>query len=479
MDIVTLALSKKYTNARLEDLATTGFKPIIVDVLPELTQANSGNLYLVPANDPKDENKYLEYLVVENRWECIGSTAIDLGDYSTTLETINLIQEQLEDYEPKDCIIVNQAYLTELGFSSFEFNKMPQGKYYIAESVGYNYIIKNGQGSGGLSKGDVVEVKYNEPDGYNYVVYRYNYSSSSYYNPFSFHIYSNGIDFVMPSINHRTEVKAEWDFDQGITVPYEPASFSSATNKKYLTDKLQKINQNITAKVESKTGVDLKTAYDNGTIGTGQVVICTDDYTDDTTTYSKGHIYSLSDSGVSIADQLRNLGYTVTIDEFLENNNIKYFYGADDFVAFSSEPLDTTEVVVSPRLTWKVKKTYSAQVFFSSYYSNKNINSEPAKITQESTSGSSTNAATATCTNDPYDTKLTHYLYVGDVEDLTSEFVDKSYVDTSISNAVDEAGKVFANYYTKEEVEQLIAQAVAEALGTTEAALDEIIEGGE
>ena len=60
-----------------------------------------------------------------------------------------------------------------------------------------------------------------------------------------------------------------------------------------------------------------------------------------------------------------------------------------------------------------------------------------------------------------------------------THFVNKSYVDTSISNAVDEAGQVFANYYTKEEVEQLIAQAVAEALGTTEAALDEIIEGGE
>ena len=63
MDIVTLALSKKYTNARLENLATTGFTPVVVDVLPEPTQANSGNLYLVPANDPKDENKYLEYLV--------------------------------------------------------------------------------------------------------------------------------------------------------------------------------------------------------------------------------------------------------------------------------------------------------------------------------------------------------------------------------------------------------------------------------
>ena len=99
MDILTLALSKKYTNARLENLATAGFEPVVVNTLPELAQADRGKLYLVPANDPKDENKYLEYLVVENRWECIGSTAIDLGDYSTTSETINLIQEQLADYE--------------------------------------------------------------------------------------------------------------------------------------------------------------------------------------------------------------------------------------------------------------------------------------------------------------------------------------------------------------------------------------------
>jgi hypothetical protein len=59
------------------------------------------------------------------------------------------------------------------------------------------------------------------------------------------------------------------------------------------------------------------------------------------------------------------------------------------------------------------------------------------------------------------------------------QYATKEYVGEAIDNAVEEAGKTFANYYTKEEVEQLIAQAVAQALGTTEAALDEIIEGGE
>ena len=473
-----------------------------VDVLPT-EDIKTNVIYAIPSENTKLKNVRDEYVYINGDWECIGSTAIDLGNYPTTLETMNLIQEQLANYEPKDCIIVNKAYLTELGFSSFEFNTMPQGKYYIAESVGYNYITKTGQGSGGLSPGDVVEVKYNEPDGYNYVVYRYTYSSSNYYNPFGFHVYSNGSDFILPSVNHKIEIKEEWDFDKGVKVPYEPASFYSAVNKKYLTDKLQKINQNTTTKVESKTGIDLKTAYDNGTVGAGQAVICTEDYVDDTTTYSKGHIYNLLDDGLSVADQLRNLGYTVTIDEFLENNNIKYFYGAGGFMAFSSEPLDTTQVVLSPRLTWKVQKTYSDQVFFSSYYSNKNINSAPARITQESTDSSSSGAATDSCTNDPADTKLTHYISTGDVEDLTSGFVDKTYVDNSISNAVDEAGKVFeyyytkeeveqlisnavdeagkvfANYYTKEEVEQLVAQAVAQALGTAETALDEIIEGGE
>lgn len=84
---------------------------------------------------------------------------------------------------------------------------------------------------------------------------------------------------------------------------------------------------------------------------------------------------------------------------------------------------------------------------------------------------------------DVYGESLGYYLNPEETEPFQpgtdNSPANKKYVDEAISNAVDEAGQAFVNYYTKEEVEQLIAQAVAEALGTTEAALDEVIEGGE
>ena len=136
MDIVTLALSKKYTNARLQNLATTGFTPVVVDVLPEPTQANSGNLYLVPANDPKDENKYLEYLVVENRWECIGSTAIDLSEYAKKSYVDNAISNAVDEagqafanYYTKEEVeqLIAQAVAEALGTTEAALDEIIEG----------------------------------------------------------------------------------------------------------------------------------------------------------------------------------------------------------------------------------------------------------------------------------------------------------------------------------------------------------------
>ena len=255
MDIITLALSKIYTNARLEDLATTGFKPVIVDVLPDVTKADTGSVYLVPAQNPQDENQYLEYLVVENRWECIGSTSINLSDYSTTLETDVMIDEKLLGYEAKDCVIVTKEYLTSKGLSGVDFNNLEPGKYYIAEtSIQYKYKTKTGSGSGSLGKGDLIEIKYNDPETLEYIAYRYTYSSSDAYDPFSYSVYSNGKTFEMPTKSAKTEIDATWDFLKGLKVPANPETFSHAVNKKFVTDEFHQIGQELSQRVINKTG---------------------------------------------------------------------------------------------------------------------------------------------------------------------------------------------------------------------------------
>lgn len=78
MDIITLALAKKYANKKVSELAAVGFAPAIVTSLPT-SDINEHTLYLVPASDGVDSNGYLEYLYIDGKWECVGSTVVDFS----------------------------------------------------------------------------------------------------------------------------------------------------------------------------------------------------------------------------------------------------------------------------------------------------------------------------------------------------------------------------------------------------------------
>lgn len=91
MDLITLAAAKRYAQTLVKELAAVGFAPTIVDKLPTESEANGHTLYLIPASDAINSNGYLEYIYINNKWECIGSTIIDfsmIGD-PTQLTTDN------------------------------------------------------------------------------------------------------------------------------------------------------------------------------------------------------------------------------------------------------------------------------------------------------------------------------------------------------------------------------------------------------
>lgn len=105
MDIVTLALARKYANKKIAELAAVGFAPKIMDSLPT-ENINEHTLYLIPASDGISSNGYLEYIYINGGWECVGSTVIDfsmIGDVSqlTTEDKSTLvaaINEIVENY---------------------------------------------------------------------------------------------------------------------------------------------------------------------------------------------------------------------------------------------------------------------------------------------------------------------------------------------------------------------------------------------
>lgn len=120
MDIVTLALAKQYANKKITELTSVGFAPMIVNKLPSAAEANSHTLYLIPASDSIEENGYLEYLWINNAWECVGSTKVDFSmignvDELTTVDKTSLvaaINEIVNDYVTKQTLNTTVSNLT-------------------------------------------------------------------------------------------------------------------------------------------------------------------------------------------------------------------------------------------------------------------------------------------------------------------------------------------------------------------------------
>lgn len=60
-------------------------KRVIVEVLPEVSEAEVDTIYMVKKTDEAEgQDKYEEFMVINNAWEIIGDTRVDLSDYATT-----------------------------------------------------------------------------------------------------------------------------------------------------------------------------------------------------------------------------------------------------------------------------------------------------------------------------------------------------------------------------------------------------------
>lgn len=78
MDIMTLALAKKYTKKYVDEYGV-GLDIKIKSSLPSVGEKNV--LYLIEIKDGQKPNLYDEYLYINNQWEKIGTTEVDLTNY--------------------------------------------------------------------------------------------------------------------------------------------------------------------------------------------------------------------------------------------------------------------------------------------------------------------------------------------------------------------------------------------------------------
>ena len=85
----SLAKAKQHIQEQLSQM--TSFETEIVNVLPDIAEAQTNVIYFVPKSlSDLSNTTYWEYMLVNGKWELIGDTQFDLSEYVT--------KDQLQEY---------------------------------------------------------------------------------------------------------------------------------------------------------------------------------------------------------------------------------------------------------------------------------------------------------------------------------------------------------------------------------------------
>ena len=100
-----------------------------VDVLPT-EDIKTNIIYAIPSENTKLKNARDEYIYLNGDWECIGTTAVDLGNYYTKTEVEDIISRNLDEA---------MAYIG----GNYYTNEEIDNNYYTKEEIEDNYYSKD------------------------------------------------------------------------------------------------------------------------------------------------------------------------------------------------------------------------------------------------------------------------------------------------------------------------------------------------
>lgn len=123
-----------------------GIQKKVVDVLPNPSDMDENVIYFVPANQPKDNNAYEKFMLINGKHELMAGAGSDLADYVTKEELqkglndkLNNSQGEIKDYlRIKSDLYPSMVFVPAYAYSKAEYIKF-EGSY--GGSLGI--IIKN------------------------------------------------------------------------------------------------------------------------------------------------------------------------------------------------------------------------------------------------------------------------------------------------------------------------------------------------
>ena len=213
-DTITAEVTKQYVDKSIAELTDMGFTPEVVGSLPT-ENIKTNIIYMLPAQTSEAENIYEEWMYINNKWEMIGSTSVDLTNYYTKNEANAKLDTKQNKLTPGENITIDENnVISASGGSNIT-------SFYTCDATGFNGSSpENIHDANSLENArKIIQDAYEK--GYKKIGVLFNGDSSAYsfgatdtskqYNNYTFYTYriSNGlsalVDFGQTVIGGRWE----------------------------------------------------------------------------------------------------------------------------------------------------------------------------------------------------------------------------------------------------------------------------------
>lgn len=128
-DTITAEVTKQYVDKSIAELTDMGFTPEVVESLPT-ENIKTNIIYMLPAQTSEAENIYEEWMYINNKWEMIGSTSVDLTNYYTKNEANAKLDTKQNKLTPGENITIDENNVISASGGKTKFYSFYTGLQY-------------------------------------------------------------------------------------------------------------------------------------------------------------------------------------------------------------------------------------------------------------------------------------------------------------------------------------------------------------